>query len=68
MAIVLFLFRMYACPAVNTGDIMSAQAYSEAWKSYMHDLNICAGGRDKVRHIEKEVANMRMYQWSTTFL
>ena len=40
---------MYVCPAVNTGDIMSAQAYSEAWKSYMHYLNICAGGRDKVR-------------------
>ena len=51
MAIVLFLFRMYVCPAVNTGDIMSAQAYSEAWKSYMHDLNICAGGRDMVSSI-----------------
>ena len=40
---------MYVCPAMHTGDIMSAQAYTEAWSSYMHYLNLCAGGRDKVR-------------------
>ena len=40
---------MYVCPAMHTGDIMSAQAYMEAWSSYMHYLNLCAGGRDKVR-------------------
>lgn len=40
---------MYVCPAIRTGDIMSAQAYTEAWSSYMHYLNLCAGGRDKVR-------------------
>jgi integrase len=40
---------MYVCPAMRTGDIMSAQAYTEAWSSYMHYLNLCAGGRDKVR-------------------
>lgn len=45
-----FLQRtMYVCPAMRTGDIMSAQAYTEAWSSYMHYLNLCAGGRDKVR-------------------
>ena len=47
---------MYVCPAVNTGDIMSAQAYSEAWKSYMHYLNIEAGGRDRSRSNPKVVA------------
>lgn len=40
---------LYVCPAVKTGGIMSGQAYSEAWKSYMHYLNIQAGGRDKTR-------------------
>lgn len=40
---------LYVCPAMHTGDIMSAQAYTEAWSSYMHYLNLCAGGRDKVR-------------------
>lgn len=40
---------MYVCPSMRTGDIMSAQAYTEAWSSYMHYLNLCAGGRDKVR-------------------
>ena len=40
---------MYVCPAMRTGDIMSAQAYTEAWSSYMHYLNLSVGGRDKVR-------------------
>jgi len=35
---------------------MSAQAYSEAWKSYMHYLNIEAGGRDRSRSNPKVVA------------
>lgn len=40
---------LYVCPAVQTGGMMSAQAYDMAWKSYMHYLNLCAGGRDKIR-------------------
>ena len=35
---------------------MSAQAYSEAWKSYMHYLNIQAGGRDRSRSNPKIIA------------
>ena len=45
---------LYVCPAVKTGGMMSAQAFSEAWKSYMHFLNLCAGGRDKVRTKNKD--------------
>ena len=40
---------LYFCPSVQTGGLMSNQAYTEAWKSYMHYLNIQAGGSDKVR-------------------
>ena len=47
---------LYVCPAVKTGGIMSAQAYSEAWKSYMHYLNIQAGGRDRSRSNPKIIA------------
>lgn len=47
---------LYVCPNMTTGGIMSAQAYSEAWKSYMHYLNIEAGGRDRSRSNPKVVA------------
>ena len=47
---------LYVCPAVKTGGIMSAQAYSEAWKSYMHYLNIQAGGKDRSRSNPKVIA------------
>jgi len=35
---------------------MSAQAYREAWNSYMHYLNIQAGGRDASRSNPKVIA------------
>lgn len=36
------------CPAAS-GKLMSAEAYRRAWESYMHYLNIQAGGRDASR-------------------
>ena len=36
------------CPAVN-GSMMSRTAFTKAWKSYLHYLNICAGGQDASR-------------------
>ena len=47
---------VYVCPSMTTGGIMSAQAYSQAWRSYMHYLNIEAGGRDRSRSNPKVVA------------
>ena len=39
---------MMVCPAAS-GAMMSHSAYVKAWKSYMHFLNLKAGGRDKSR-------------------
>lgn len=47
---------VYVCPSMTTGSIMSAQAYSQAWRSYMHYLNIEAGGKDRSRSNPKVVA------------
>ena len=47
---------MYVCPNMTTGGIMSAQAYGQAWRSYMHYLNIQAGGKDRSRINPKIVA------------
>lgn len=47
---------LYVCPNMTTGGIMSAQAYGQAWRSYMHYLNIQAGGRDRSRINPKIVA------------
>lgn len=46
---------LMVCPAV-TGAMMSAQAWERAWESYMHFLNIKAGGRDRSRINPKVVA------------
>ncbi len=47
---------LYVCPNMTTGGIMSAQAYGQAWRSYMHYLNIQAGGKDRSRINPKIVA------------
>lgn len=47
---------LYVCPSVKNGGVMSAQAYREAWNSYMHYLNIQAGGRDASRSNPKVIA------------
>lgn len=39
---------MMVCPAV-TGQMMTQIAFKRAWESYMHYLNIKAGGSDKKR-------------------
>ena len=47
---------IYVCPSMNTGGIMSAKAYGQAWRSYMHYLNIQAGGKDRSRINPKVIA------------
>ncbi len=42
------------CPSAE-GEAMSAQSYKRAWESYMHYLNIQAGGRDASRSRPKLV-------------
>ena len=46
---------LMVCPAA-TGEMMSAQAWERAWESYMHFLNLKAGGRDRSRINPKVVA------------
>lgn len=36
------------CPSAE-GEYMTKQSYKRAWESYMHCLNIAAGGRDASR-------------------
>ena len=43
------------CPAAD-GLLMTKTAFNKAWKSYMHYLNIQAGGRDASRSHPKVVA------------
>lgn len=43
------------CPAAEGGE-MTNMAWRCAWRSYMHYLNICAGGRDASRSRPKVVA------------
>lgn len=49
---------MFVCPAAG-GTMMTEQAWKNAWDSYMHHLNICAGGRDGSRSRPKVVAMER---------
>lgn len=46
---------MMVCPSAK-GGIMSLSAYQSAWNSYMHYLNIQAGGRDASRSHPKVIA------------
>ena len=47
---------MLVCPAVKTGGLMSRQAFTSAWQSYQHYLNIRAGGKDASRSRPKLIA------------
>ena len=47
---------MLVCPAVKTGGLMSRQAFTSAWRSYQHYLNIAAGGKDASRSRPKIAA------------
>ncbi len=49
---------MFVCPAAG-GTMMTEQAWKNAWDSYMHHLNICAGGRVGSRSRPKVVAMER---------
>lgn len=46
---------LYVCPA-SEGGIMTYSAFKRAWESYMHYLNICAGGADATRSKPKVIA------------
>lgn len=46
---------MMVCPSA-TGTMMSSQAWKRAWDSYMHFLNLKAGGRDRSRTNPKVIA------------
>lgn len=46
---------LFVCPSAK-GAMMTGQAWKSAWDSYMHYLNICAGGRDASRSRPKIVA------------
>lgn len=46
---------LYVCPAAD-GSMMSSTAWTTSWNSYMHYLNIQAGGRDASRSHPKVVA------------
>ena len=46
---------LYVCPAAD-GNMMSNTAWTTSWNSYMHYLNIQAGGRDASRSNPKIVA------------
>lgn len=47
---------LLVCPAVESGGLMSDTAYKKAWQSYMHYLNLAAGGKDKSRSNPKVIA------------
>lgn len=49
---------LYVCPAAD-GSMMSSTAWTTSWNSYMHYLNIQAGGRDASRSNPKVVAMNR---------
>lgn len=49
---------MFVCPAAG-GTMMTEQAWKNAWDSYMHHLNLCAGGRVGSRSRPKVVAMER---------
>lgn len=40
---------LMVCPSAETGEVMTGTAYKRAWESYLHYLNIRAGGRDASR-------------------
>lgn len=46
---------LYVCPAAD-GSPMSYSAFTRAWESYMHYLNICAGGSYATRNKPKVIA------------
>lgn len=46
---------LFVCPSAK-GTMMTGQAWKNAWDSFMHHLNICAGGRDASRTHPKIVA------------
>ncbi len=46
---------LYVCPAAD-GSMMTNTAWTTSWNSYMHYLNIQAGGRDASRSNPKVVA------------
>lgn len=46
---------MMVCPSA-AGTMMSSQAWKRAWDSYMHFLNLKAGGRDRSRINPKVIA------------
>ncbi len=62
---------LVVCPAAK-GGMMTHTAYVKAWKSYMHYLNIKAGGRDrsrsnpKVQAIEPFTAHQLRHSYATT--
>lgn len=49
---------LYVCPAAD-GSMMTNTAWTTSWNSYMHYLNIQAGGRDASRSNPKVVAMNR---------
>ena len=46
---------MHVCP-LEEGTLMSLESWNRSWQSYMHYLNICAGGRDASRSRAKVIA------------
>ena len=46
---------LYVCSDTN-GNMMTYSAFKRAWESYMHYLNICAGGTDATRSKPKVIA------------
>ena len=62
---------LLVCPSVETGGLMSAVAYKRAWESYLHYLNIQAGGRDasrsnpKIQAVEPFTAHQLRHTYAT---
>lgn len=62
---------LLVCPSVETGGLMSAVAYKRAWESYLHYLNIKAGGRDasrsnpKIQAVELFTAHQLRHTYAT---
>jgi len=58
------------CPSID-GKIMTCVAYKRAWDSYMHYLNIQAGGRDasrinpKVQKVDRITAHMLRHTYAS---
>jgi integrase len=58
------------CPSVE-GEVMTSVAYKRAWDSYLHYLNIQAGGRDasrinpKVQKVDRITAHMLRHTYAT---